>query len=76
MRPIGIYSLVFGLIASSLTPMACAQRMQQREKAFLSSKPRIGESLPDVTVFAVDGTPFKTADLRGHYTVLTFGCLT
>lgn len=52
------------------------QRMQEREQEFLESKPLIGEVLPDVTVYANDGSPFKTADLRGHYTVLTFGCLT
>ena len=76
MRPMGICTIVLGLIAGSLTTEAQAQRMQQREREFLRSKPLIGERLPDVTVFAIDGTPFKTADLRGHYTVLTFGCLT
>ena len=53
-----------------------AQTMQQREEAFLDTPPRIGDPLPDVTVYSSDGTPFKTSDLRGHYTVLTFGCLT
>ena len=76
MRRMGIYTLVLGLIAGSLTTVAQAQRMQQREREFLRSKPLIGDQLPDVAVFALDGTPFKTADLRGHYTVLTFGCLT
>jgi hypothetical protein len=50
--------------------------MQEKESAFLMAKPLVGERLPDVTVFAIDGTPFNTADLRGHYSVLTFGCLT
>jgi cytochrome oxidase Cu insertion factor (SCO1/SenC/PrrC family) len=53
-----------------------AQKMQEREEDFLRSKPLIGDILPDVTVYSPDGTPFKTDDLRGHYTVLTFGCLT
>lgn len=53
-----------------------AQRMQEREEDFLRSKPLIGDQFPDVTVYSPDGTPFKTGDLRGHYTVLTFGCLT
>lgn len=53
-----------------------AQRMQAREREFLTLKPRVGEPLPDVEVYTADGKPFRTADLRGHYTVLTFGCLT
>jgi hypothetical protein len=57
--------------------MAFAQeRMQKREREFLRSKPSINDPLPDVTIYAADGSPFKTADLKGHYTVLTFGCLT
>lgn len=53
-----------------------AQKMQEREEDFLRSKPLIGDTLPDVTVYSPDGTPIKAGDLRGHYTVLTFGCLT
>lgn len=53
-----------------------AQRMQEREEEFLRTKPLVGDPLPDVTVYSTDGKPFKTDDLRGHYTVLTFGCLT
>ncbi len=53
-----------------------AQRMQEREEEFLKSKPLVDDPLPDVTVYSSDGMAFKTADLRGHYTVLTFGCLT
>ena len=53
-----------------------AQKMQEREEDFLRSKPLIGDQLPDVTVYSPDGTPSKTGALRGHYTVLTFGCLT
>ena len=53
-----------------------AQRKQEREEEFLKSKPLVDDPLPDATVYSPDGTEFKTADLRGHYTVLTFGCLT
>lgn len=55
---------------------SAAQRMQQREQQFLKAAPRVGEPVPDVTVYLPDGEPFQTANLRGHYTVLTFGCLT
>lgn len=70
------------MLAAALTfvPWPCSlqaqQRMQEREQEFLQSKPLIGDPLPDVSIYAADGTPFKPAELRGHYTVLTFGCLT
>lgn len=76
MRLIAGSVLVLGLIVSPVGASAQAQRMQQREQAFLKEKPRVGEQLPNVTVYSADGTPFNTAGLRGHYTVLTFGCLT
>ncbi len=63
-------------VISLCTVDAEAQRMQQKEKQFLKESPLIGEPLPDVTVYSLDGEPFTTANLRGHYTVLTFGCLT
>ncbi len=69
--------LVVALVFTTSIPMGLAQqRMQKREQQFLLTKPRINDPLPDVTVYEADGSPFKTADLRGHYTVLTFGCLT
>ncbi len=68
----------FGLglfLAGLLGGPALAQR-EKKDEDFLKEKPMVGESLPDVTVYSPDGKEFKTADLRGHYTVLTFGCLT
>lgn len=65
---VAVFALVPELIAQ--------QRMQEREVEFLTQKPLIGEPLPDVSVLNADGTPFRTADLKGHYTVLTFGCMT
>lgn len=53
-----------------------AQKMQEREEDFLRSSPLIGDKLPDLTVYSPDGTPLQTSELHGHYTVLTFGCLT
>ena len=49
---------------------------KQREEDFLNAKPLVGDTLPALTVYAPDGKEVKTADLRGQYTVLTFGCLT
>lgn len=68
--------LAMSLIVGIATTVCQAQQMQQREAEFLTTKPVIGEQLPDLTIYAPDGSPFKTSDLRGHYTVLTFGCLT
>ena len=67
-----VLAMVFAVCPTDIQ----AQRMQDREEEFLKSKPLVDDPLPDVSVYSPDGTEFKTADLRGHYTVLTFGCLT
>lgn len=48
----------------------------KEDPEFLKKSPTIGEALPDLTVYSADGKEFKTSSLRGHYTVLSFGCLT
>ena len=53
-----------------------AQRNPKKDAEFLKARPAVGDPLPKLTVYTPDGKEFKTADLRGHYTVLTFGCLT
>lgn len=63
-----------GVIASSGS--VYAQRMQEREAEFMRSRPLVGDPLPEVSVYSADGLPFETSKLRGHYTILTFGCLT
>lgn len=68
-------ALMMALLATDHVCYA-QQRMQEREQEFLEEKPLINDPLPDVVIYAADGSPFKTASLRGHYTVLTFGCLT
>ncbi|MEO8272271.1 MAG: deiodinase-like protein, partial [Aureliella sp.] len=59
-----------------LPSLTTAQNLIEREAEFLDTVPLVGELLPEVTVYSADGTPFDTSKLRGHYTVLTFGCLT
>ncbi len=49
---------------------------RQTEAEFLKAAPGVGDLLPDVTVHDPSGKEIKTSSLRGHYTVLTFGCLT
>ncbi|MFQ5732349.1 MAG: hypothetical protein ACE5KM_10395 [Planctomycetaceae bacterium] len=43
---------------------------------FDRSAPQIGDPLPDVAGYDADGKPFSLRSLKGHYTVLTCGCLT
>ncbi len=63
------------LLAAILGGPALAQR-EKKDEDFSKEKPAVGEKLPEVSIFDPAGKEFKTADLRGHYTVLTFGCLT
>ncbi|MCH8291466.1 hypothetical protein IH992_10240 [Candidatus Poribacteria bacterium] len=36
----------------------------------------IGTPLPDLTAYDANGQPFKLSQLKGHYSVIVFGCLT
>ncbi len=70
---------ILGMVAAATLTTFAAPASAQREKKdedFLKEKPVVGDMLPDVIVYDPAGKEFKTADLRGHYTVLTFGCLT
>ncbi|MBL8819210.1 MAG: redoxin domain-containing protein [Planctomyces sp.] len=69
-------TLIALIVVSFCSQSSAQQRMQEREEEFLSQKPLIGDALPEVTVFNSDGSSFRTGDLKGHYTVLTFGCMT
>lgn len=64
------------LVAISSPVHAQRKKLKVSEEEFLTEAPVVGDKLPEVTVYSPTGTEFKTADLRGHYTVLTFGCLT
>jgi cytochrome oxidase Cu insertion factor (SCO1/SenC/PrrC family) len=72
MRLLMLSALAFVLVASAVAQ----SKKEQRDEDFLKDKPAIGDPLPEVTVYAPDGKEVSTASLRGHYTVLTFGCLT
>jgi Ca2+-binding EF-hand superfamily protein len=37
---------------------------------------KIGSPLPEISIFDADGNAFETADLKGGYSVIVFGCLT
>jgi cytochrome oxidase Cu insertion factor (SCO1/SenC/PrrC family) len=38
--------------------------------------PQVGTTLPTITLYDENGQEFSTDSLRGHYTVIVFGCLT
>lgn len=76
MRIVSLFALALTFVAWPANVQAQKGQGQEREEDFLKAKPAVGDPLADVTVYSPDGSPFKTSDLRGHFTVLTFGCLT
>ncbi len=43
---------------------------------FRKASPSIGEALPDLSGYDEQGNEFSLDELKGHLTVLVFGCLT
>ena len=43
---------------------------------FRKASPSIGEALPDLSGYDEQGNAFSLDELKGHLTVLVFGCLT
>ena len=76
MRCASLLAFALALVALPADVRAQRGQGQEREEEFLKGKPAVGDPLAELIVYSPDGTEFKTADLRGHYTVLTFGCLT
>ena len=73
------YSKVVGiaLLVAFLPALAWAQpRKKASEEDFVKEKPAVGDPFPDLVVYDPDGKEVKSSSFRGHYTVLTFGCLT
>lgn len=72
------FSALFGisLVVSVLSAMTSAQEPKKSEEEFVKERPTVGDSLPDLAVYDPNGKVVRTSSLRGHYTVLTFGCLT
>ena len=77
MRILTRLMLAVAIAALPATAVAQGQKSQKKsEEDFVKAKPAIGDVLPDLTVYSPDGKEVKTSSLRGHYVVLTFGCLT
>ncbi len=44
---------------------------------FAEDGPKVGDLIPDLTIVDDQGNPANLRDItRGHYTVMTLGCLT
>jgi cytochrome oxidase Cu insertion factor (SCO1/SenC/PrrC family) len=67
------------LLALFVTGLLAAPAWGQagrEDPEWVKQSPTVGEAFPDLTVYTADGKEFKTSSLRGHYTVIDFGCLT
>ena len=71
-----IILLVAVLLGLAQAPPGARGQAKKSEEEFAKEKPTLGDEIPARTVYAPDGKEVKTSSLRGHYTVLTFGCLT
>jgi cytochrome oxidase Cu insertion factor (SCO1/SenC/PrrC family) len=67
---------VLALFASLTKQVQSQEQKEKDEAAFVAQTPTIGDTLPSLSVYDHTGKTFTTDSLRGHYTVLTFGCLT
>lgn len=71
-----ILIIILMIIAAIDRPSAYSQQLAERESEFMDLPPLVGDPLPSVSIYSANGDEFNTESLRGHYTVLTFGCLT
>ncbi len=69
-------ALKFLTLAVMLQTSLVAAQGESPENRF-ASVPQIGELIPDIEIVDQHGYPVRLRDLtRGHYTVMTLGCLT
>lgn len=68
---LGVF-VVLGCLASEVQ----AQRSKKKDADFVKSRPAVGDTLPALIVYTPEGEEFQTTNLKDHYTVLVFGCLT
>ena len=68
------FALMGGLLVAS--PAAAQRGGSALQNRFEKNSPGIGQTLPDITLYDEQGRPFAVRDLKGHYSVIVFGCLT
>lgn len=76
MDPSRWFPVVFLQLVLAISAEAGPSARQNAENPFLDIYPRIGDSLPDLQGYDETGQSFALRSFEGHYTVLTFGCLT
>ena len=68
--------LVLAGVLLQVSPVL-AQVFTPPDARFLALAPQVGEMVPDLAIVDDKGDPVHLRELtRGHYTVLTLGCLT
>ena len=80
------YSALRNIVHASLVlSMAVVPSLSSAQRAgptgdipkFVENGPKVGEQLPDLTIFDDMGTPVNIRDItKGSYSVLVLGCLT
>jgi len=63
-------------MALSLTLTAASFGQGGVNERFERSSPAVGQPLPELTCYDAAGAEVKLHEVKGHYTVLVFGCLT
>lgn len=70
-------SIVLGMVAAPSLSSAQRAGPSGDMPRFLENGPKVGEQLPDLTIFDDMGTPVNIRDItKGSYSVLVLGCLT
>jgi hypothetical protein len=67
--------LLCGALAANAPSQPPSPR-QQVEDRLARAGLKVGDPLPDARAFDAAGAEFRLRSLRGHYSVLVFGCLT
>ena len=57
-------------------PEGFAQQPRGDQAGFQRKAPAVGQALPDLNAHTIDGKALNLNRLKGHHTVLVFGCLT
>ena len=69
-------SNVFAQGFGASPPLPGERGGERVRRIFDETSPKLGAPLPDLTCYDADGKEFQLRSLKGHHTVLLFGCLT
>ena len=70
-------SAVVFMVGSAILPASLAFAQGTPPQARFEAAPKLGEMVPDLTLVDDQGNSANLRDItRGHYTVMTLGCLT